>query len=45
MKIKQILFDIPFPIELFKKNKINLASKKQREMLFKRRYNNLVYRL
>ena len=36
MKIKQILFNIPFPIELFKENKINFENEKQREKLFKR---------
>ncbi|MBS3089353.1 hypothetical protein J4461_00550 [Candidatus Pacearchaeota archaeon] len=36
MKIKPILFNIPFPIELFKENKINIAEKKQREKLLKR---------
>ena len=36
MKIKPILFDVPFPIELFKENKINIIEKKQRGKLFKR---------
>ncbi len=44
MKIKQILFNIPFPIELFKKNKINFKKEKQREGLFKRNIYSCLYK-
>ncbi len=36
MNIEPILFEIPFPIKIFKKRKVNLNNKKQRELLFKR---------
>ena len=36
MNIKPINFRINYPITIFKKNKINLQNKKQRERLFKR---------
>lgn len=36
MEIKPVLFNIPFPIKIFKKNKINIANKKQRNRLIKR---------
>ena len=36
MEIKSILFNIPFPIQIFKKQIVNIKDKKQREKLFKR---------
>lgn len=42
MEIKPILFNIPFPIQIFKKQVINIIQKRQRHKLFKR---NIYYNL
>ncbi len=44
MKIKPVLFEIPFPIKIFKKNKVNLENKKQRKILFKRNIYSYLYK-